>query len=318
MESAYRLFQMQKYDDARGVLSRQLEIEKDPVNLAILHNNIALIYEETNQLDKAIVEYSRSLDLNADEASTYGNLGVIYHRQEQWDVATTMYLRCLELDETDVTCRYRLSQLYTAQFKMEESQRELRKCIEMAPDYMDPYADLAVHLKDKPEALTLIEKFIDLEGVDGTRGLRMKAWILASQKEYLDAIAVYEEVVDREPNDPQAYMDCALLFCELQRFDEAMGLAHKAFELDPKNREVMHTLATILSKKGRNEEAEVVFKRMLKLHPDNDHVVFFYCDLLVKLDRKKDALALIVHTMEKYPQKESVFQQILDHYKKDE
>jgi tetratricopeptide (TPR) repeat protein len=210
-----------------------------------------------------------------------------------------------------------LSQAYAATYKMKESIQELRKCIETDPTYLNAFADLAVHLRDTEEGLDIVEKFIILEGDEGTRGLRLKAWILSTKKQFVEALEVYEEVIDKDPNDPIAYMDSALLLCEIHRYNDAIALAHRAFELHPNNREILHTLAVVLERMGRNDEAVVIFNKLLKLYPGNQHVLFFFGQLLVKMGRTKEILAHIADATEKFPEKESDYQSLLEHFRKE-
>lgn len=301
LESAYKFFQLGKFDQSLQLLQKELLQLTDNYEKASIHNNIGIIYENLNQFDKAVIEYHQSILLNPNEPSTYSNLGVIYHRLNQMENAKKMYKKAMEIEPDFVEPRFRLAQILLSEMKNDEGTRILHECVKIDPKFINAYEILTLINKDTDLGLDYADKIIGLEPYGATKGLYYKAYVYFSQKKYIEAIDIYEEIIGNEPDNPKAYVNASVLYDSMNQLDKALILIHRAFELDPKSKEVIQVLANLLHKKGRNEESLHLFKEILKKNPKSDILIYNYGKVLIKLGRRSEAIALVTESLEKYP-----------------
>jgi tetratricopeptide (TPR) repeat protein len=92
-------------NDALLYFSKSLSLAKDLGNTNMqvsLLNNIAGIYKDKGELDKALSYYEESLSLNTNEkdgATIYNNIATIYGEKSDYQKAVKYYQKAIEIDE---------------------------------------------------------------------------------------------------------------------------------------------------------------------------------------------------------------------------
>jgi tetratricopeptide (TPR) repeat protein len=82
------------------------------------------------------------------------------------------------------------------------------------------------------------------------------------------AIALYEEVIARYPNNLVVLNNLAWLLKDMEP-ERALTLAQHAAELYPNNAEVVDTYGWILFQQDKLEEAKIALAKALELDPDS-------------------------------------------------
>jgi len=62
------------------------------------HNNLAIVYEEMGEIDKAVQEYKISININPKRVKPYISLGVLYYNQGDYANAKLMWVKAVEID----------------------------------------------------------------------------------------------------------------------------------------------------------------------------------------------------------------------------
>ena len=92
-------------DDALLYFSRSLILARDLGNRSMqasVLNNIAVIYDDKGELDKALGYYEESLRLKTDEkakATTYNNIATIYDKKGNYQKAVEYFQKAIEIGE---------------------------------------------------------------------------------------------------------------------------------------------------------------------------------------------------------------------------
>jgi len=84
-------------DQALADYNRALEL--DP-NLAGAYLDRGIVYSQKGDQDRAVTDYNRALELNPSDAKVYYNRGLAYNRRGDWDQAIADCTRALELNPT--------------------------------------------------------------------------------------------------------------------------------------------------------------------------------------------------------------------------
>jgi tetratricopeptide (TPR) repeat protein len=171
------LYSMGNSNDALLYYSRSLSLAKDLGNTAAqatLLNNIAGIYKNKGELDKALSYYEESLSLETnekDKATTYNNIATIYGKKGGYQKAIEYYQKAIEIDEkygdyhSVSAVKLNLGETYRKMKDYENAEKYLSEGLESIKKVGDKfweaygYVYLAWLYKDKEDKKTAREYF---------------------------------------------------------------------------------------------------------------------------------------------------------------
>lgn len=84
---------------------------------------------------------------------------------------------------------------------------------------------------------------------------------------FLQAIKIYEKVLELNPNDVDTYNDLGLAFHYTGNTDSAVETLRKGTEAVPSFQRIWLSLGFILASSGRNDEARPVLQKAVELNP---------------------------------------------------
>jgi tetratricopeptide (TPR) repeat protein len=83
-------------------------------------------YQNQGNLEQAIQEYQKALELNPDYAQAHTNLGTVYLGKGDYDQAIGHFKRTLELNYYDSKAHYNLGLSYVYQGELEKAKEEMK------------------------------------------------------------------------------------------------------------------------------------------------------------------------------------------------
>lgn len=190
---------------------------------------------ETNQLDKAITEYRKSLELDPDLVEARHNLGVAYLRKELYDEAISAFEKVLEIKPDDVLAQMNLGLAYTANGLYDKSIPLVQKVTENNPQDSDAHYYLAGAYRengDYDEAIASYEKALELMPND-LAILNDLGLTLISNCQLDDALVYLDKAIALQPEFPFAHFNRGLPLREINMEQEAMQEFTEALRLDP-------------------------------------------------------------------------------------
>ena len=95
------------YSDA--VSSYEKAIELNPA-YAVAYNDLGVVYEKMDLLDKAEASYKKAIEIDPHYASTYTNLALFYEKGKDFEEAARLWRRRIELGEPADTWTYKAKQ----------------------------------------------------------------------------------------------------------------------------------------------------------------------------------------------------------------
>lgn len=108
-------------------------VEAEPTDVeARLDLADALI--DSNQLDEAIVQLHKALELDPKVAQTHALLGFVHYRQGQWDDAERSFLQALGLEGDSAWTHYYLARVYVQKGNTTKAIEHFKKVIQVAGD----------------------------------------------------------------------------------------------------------------------------------------------------------------------------------------
>jgi tetratricopeptide (TPR) repeat protein len=83
-------------------------------------------YQNQGNLEQAIEEYQKALELNPDYAQVHTNLGTVYLGKEDYDGAIGHFRKTLELNYYDSKAHYNLGLSYVYKGELEKAKEEMK------------------------------------------------------------------------------------------------------------------------------------------------------------------------------------------------
>lgn len=110
-EALANLYARSRGDTEKGIAYLEEALKTDPQD-KLLYNQIAYLYKELRQYDKAIELLDRYVEIAPSEANPYDSKGEMYAAAGQFDSAIALYRRALERDPGFVSATQSLAILY--------------------------------------------------------------------------------------------------------------------------------------------------------------------------------------------------------------
>lgn len=194
-----------------------------------------------NQYAAAVVEWSKALELEPDEAPAHNNLG-------------------LALVETG---------------KVEEGMEHYRRALELSPGYPEAHNNLGSALvrgRRLPEAVGQFENALE-SNPDHARAHVNLGAALAQMGRIDEALPHLQRALELLPDDAEAHTNLGLALAMKGQLDAAIPHLETALAANPASFERQFNLARILAAQGKFDAAIPHFEQSVKLSGSREHVV---------------------------------------------
>ena len=222
-------------------------------NSSILFNIRGAILASKNVLDEAIINYKKSIEINANYAQAYNNLGIAFHKLNKIDTAIKNYKKALSLKKDFAEALNNLGNAYIDFDKPKDSLQYFNKALEFNPSYAEAY-----------------------------NGMGAANEKLGNKN---DALKNYQKATEIKPDYAEAYNSLGTLYSNLYKFDESLSNYKKAIQLKTNYEKAYNNLGNLLSNLGKFDEATNAYKQAIKIKPDYPKA---YSNLLFNLIYKTD------------------------------
>jgi len=225
----------QLFENIKGY---EMMLRADAGNAA-LHNDVALLYARTGNLEQVAAHFAAAARLTPDAAPAQYNLGTALLSQAKRDAAGSAFRRAVELDPGYANAYRGLGIVAQSEGKIEEAAGFYRQAIERAP------ADAIAH--HNLGMLLQVQRKLD-EAIGHYReALRIDADYVDALVDLAWALATSPDSASRQP-------------------EEALRLAERGAQLTrPQTSVVLDVLAASLASAGRFDEAIATAERALAL-----------------------------------------------------
>ncbi|MBW1916190.1 MAG: tetratricopeptide repeat protein, partial [Deltaproteobacteria bacterium] len=216
----------------KAIINFTKALEIDPDNPEA-HNNLGVAFARQGKLDDAVMSFEAVLQVKPDHIEAHNNLGNILIRQEKVNRGITYFKDALQIDPSCVAAQKNLGVAFARQDKLEEAVKAYKRAIELEPDDPDTCNELGV--------------------------------LLARQTRYDEAKIYLEKAIQSDPTMADPHVTLGKIFIKQGRFDQAEMHFDKAIGMRP---DLAGLLAKILLEKGRLEAALKYLKATLKIEPE--------------------------------------------------
>jgi arylsulfatase A-like enzyme/Tfp pilus assembly protein PilF len=159
------------------------------------------------------------------------------------------------------------------------------------------YIGAAVKTKSGASASALVDPKDRLDVHEAIQ----KAGELNNDDQYQESATVLEEILQKDPANPQARLLLASNYVELKRPEEATTLLESLLDEDPKNVRALVTLANIYQDHGKPDEAIRLCKSVLEVDDRNTQALAMLGQAYMEMKQFEEALPWLEKAVEIQP-----------------
>ena len=239
---------------AEYYLSHAIQIKPDHTKALI---NLGIVKLKGGSLDAAEDNFREAITIEPNTAEAHNNLGAALERQSRYLEAEECYRKAASINPlySEAVNNLTAVQQRSAAASMEPSEPTKFERVKGTRKLSDPSGEGGLTL-DGGESHLLAARFLE-------RALQHQTAGRIAQAE-----DIYLQILDVDPNHPEANHLLGLLAHQNGDHDGAVTLIEKAIKLKPGFYEAYNNLGAILMVQDRPKDAEESFRHALAIRPD--------------------------------------------------
>ena len=250
-----RHFHLYIKNDESAIKDYKSALELDSTHV-ISHNNIGLIYQNLGEIEQALEQYQKAIELkNIDPKSaalSYRNRAALYIEQKKMEMALIDVTSAIEIDPENpeqYRARAYVYQNYLREFKLAILDHE--KCIELEPENPIHFyyrAKLHHQLKQIDSAEDDYSKCIKLFAKINPNHpfyINERALFYSKIGNHKKALQDFDKVLMMDSTDRTVYYHRSKMYIKQKEFDKAKADCEKTIEMDENDPEGYYYLAEI-------------------------------------------------------------------------
>jgi protein O-mannosyl-transferase len=178
-------------------------------------NNLGFILTQKGEVDEAMAQFQKALQLHPDYAQAHNNVGTALLQQGKVDEAMAQFQKALQSEPDNAETRYNLGNALLQQGNVDGAIAQYQKALQVNPDYAEAHNNLG----------NALFKYGDVDG----------------------AIAQYQKALRINPDYAEACYNLGDTFHQTGRTEEAIAYYQRALQINPDYVEVQNNLARLLA-----------------------------------------------------------------------
>jgi Tfp pilus assembly protein PilF len=241
------------------IKKKQIPLAIEEINQAIAlepeavepHAILALLYYSQDKLSEAGKEYEKALQnaakLEPKNISIFKSLGILYLQQKDYKAAENTFQYIVNMSESDYEAHFYLANSLDEQKNRAAAEKELKKVLELKPDYHEALNYLGYlyveENRNLQEAERFIKKALEIEPENGAY-IDSLGWLYFKQGKTKDAITHLEKAT-LLLEDPVILDHLGDAYFKNQDFPRAKGNWERSLQLDPDQPKVAQKIEKI-------------------------------------------------------------------------
>lgn len=227
---------LEKADRLSEAIAELTEIVQHDVRDLDAWGKLGQLLQNQGRLDEALEKFLKALEIKA-EGRTHYNLALIYEQKSDYEKALDHYAEARALDPDFLDVPQNLGELFVRRGMKAEAVEYFQAAVNEAPQDPSRRLDLAsAHEKlgDLEKAAAETQKAIDLAPED-VRGLLLLGTIRGKQNQLDRSLELLRKAAELDPQNVSVLNNLGLVLGRSGDFDEARTQFLKAIEIQPTN-----------------------------------------------------------------------------------
>lgn len=243
-----------------------LNSEDEYINI---YYNLAQIYDELNENEKAIEMYEKIISMNFEAQAFYGK-AIIFEKLEEYDLAEKSFRVAIDLDGDFRDARFFLANLFDIQGDYKRAIAEYIDFLEKFPeDYMglNNLGSIYEEVGEYEKALPLLEKSIHIRGdyFLSHFNLAVVLYRLGNKEKAVDH---YYKAKELKPDHGNIYLNLSAIYIADGDFKKSKKILQEGLIHNPDMANLYYNLACTAFKLKEKEEGIAFLKRAVSLNPE--------------------------------------------------
>jgi predicted Zn-dependent protease len=278
-------------------------INKSPDN-ALGYLKLARLYMSQQNAGAGIGELEKGYRRIPGSAEIITELAAGYFAVGKSDLAVALCNERLKANPEEAFSHNLLGKINIEKKKYKAAEASLKKAIQLAPKWSEASNNLAaVYLLQEKTSLAKKNLISALEkNHRNPSAFLTLGKIYEEEKQYDEAIQVYENAIKSVPRFWAAANNLAFLLCQYyptqKNLERAMDLCLAAYQLKPGQIDILDTMAWIQYHRGEYDRALVLFDNICDQVHGNPMYNYHYSLALLKAGKKDEALAKLKFAVE--------------------
>ena len=236
------------------------------------HFGLGRALEEKGEVDKAIGEYKKAIELYPLYYFVYNNLGVVYMKIGEEENAINCFNKAIEIKKNYAQPYGNLGEIYYTKDDLNLAEDYSKNAIKYDKQFSLAYNDLALVYVAKnnfSEALTNSLRAVELES-NNLAFRNNLATIYKGMKDFNKAEKELQYILEKNPSSYGANLNLGLVYAEKGDEIKAESYLKKAIEIDDINWQGHFNLGILYARKKEYDKALTELKRAYELNPKSE------------------------------------------------
>lgn len=234
-----------------------------------------VIQGDSVAVSAAIMEMSKAIDADPENAELYYKRAVIFYSEKLLDRALDDIDDAISLTPKEPLYHYYKGRILYAMNKTKAASETYEKAIQLKPDYEDAkmkLAELYYVVKEHQKSTNLLNDIIAANPANAD-ALCLKGDNLRESKDTAKAIAAYQRTLEADPNYYDAAMQLGIIFTA-KKDPVAIEYFKTALRLNPKSEEAYFGRAYYYQQTKQYKKALVDYRKVVSINPSSDRAYY--------------------------------------------
>jgi tetratricopeptide (TPR) repeat protein len=199
----------------------------------LAHNALGDVLADHGQVDAAIAQYEKALEISPDFARAHNNLGSALASRGQVDAAIVQYEKALEIKPDLAQAHNNLGNALASRGQVDAAIARYEKALEISPDYAQAHNNLG--------------------------------YVLAGRGRVDAAIAHFQHALEINPDCVEAHYNVGAVLAGRGQIDAAIAHFQKALEINPDCVQAHYNIGAVLAGRGQVDAAIAHYQKAVSL-----------------------------------------------------
>ena len=261
-------------------------IEKEynsPLNMAIGYYGRGQAHYTTGDLDGALRDYDKSIELNPKYAESYVFRGILYNDLKHFKKAVQDFTSAIDLSGDNLYAYAHRAAAYANINEYSLAILDYDKVLELDPKFTKAYTFRAfayLELELFEDAMADYNKVVELDP-QAFGAYRNRGFAFERMEKFGQAIADYQKAVELNAQDAYSYNRLGFSFYRSGNLDEAIKNFNESITLDSSNAEPFTYRAVVYEAQKKYDQAVDSYTRALELAPEHSFTLNNFAWLLI-------------------------------------
>lgn len=221
------------------------KLEASPSDAAITAN-LGAIMQKQGKFDEALRYYSKAEYLDPSNVNTRLNVGTLYQQKGDYKTAITAYDSVLILYPDNAAANLYKAQSLAAMGDKKGAMERYKKVLSIEPNNIIAQAQIIDMMRSSMTPAQFVEYVKkNSSGDDAANALYNYALDLHKQNKLDDSIALYNEVIKMNTNNPEVYINLAIAQGQKKNYESALATLNTANAKFPGNIQIKDAIKNI-------------------------------------------------------------------------